>query len=150
MEHAEIRERILLLQDGELSGPELRAVQDHLRDCPSCQELYAAAGRIKPMLFGIPEPPASEDFVRSVMSRIGTSAQPEESETEAVLPLRWWAPVFSFGLAAALLMGAIPQRKQEPTLESLFAARAGVFMSGTRDAQVAYLADLLAVPLEGR
>jgi anti-sigma factor RsiW len=150
MEHAEIREKVLLLRDGELPESERLAVAEHLLACPSCRELHAAAGRIGAQFFGVPEPPASEGFVRGVMAGIGISAEPEDSEDEADLPLRWWAPVFSFGLAAALLLGAFPRPRRVLTLESLFAARAGVSTERTQDEKISYLADLLAVPLEGR
>jgi anti-sigma factor RsiW len=150
MEHAEIQEKVLLLRDGELSDSERLSVEEHLKECPSCRELHAAVGRIGPMLFNDPEPPASKQFVLGVMAHVGEAEDTDAAEDEVKLPMHWWVPVFSFGLAAAVLLGAFPRHRQSLTLELLFAARTGVPVADTQNAQVKYLSDLLVVPLEGR
>jgi len=150
MEHEEIREKVLLLRDGELSASERIAVEEHLKGCPACRELHEAVCRIVPMLFNEPSPPSSEAFVLDVMARIEQedAAQPVESMVE--LPFRWWAPAFSVGLAAAVLLAASPRRQEPVTVESIFSARMGLSSVKSQDTRAADLADLLAIPLEGR
>jgi anti-sigma factor RsiW len=150
MEHDMIREKVLLLRDGELSASEISGVEAHLKECPSCRELHEAVCRIGPVLFTEPGPPPSNDFVSGVMALIDHVDVEESIGTGIDLPLRWWAPAFSFGLAAAALLAALPPHRKPVTVESLFSVRSGISTMESRDYKVTYLTDLLAVPLEGR
>ena len=150
MDHEKLRESVLLLRDGELSASERFAVEEHLKECPSCRQLAVAVETIGPSLFNDAKPPASEQFISEIMSRIDESAEKEIGDKELDLPLRWWVPAFSFGLAGAVLLAAMPWHRQTMTMESLFAARANVDTGRVQDPQVAYLSDLLAVQLEER
>ena len=113
MEHEKIREKVLLLRDGELPASEKSGVEAHLKECPSCRELHDAVCRIRPMLFSAPEPPPSEDFVSGVMTLIDNVGARESIESGIDLPLRWWVPAFSFGLAGAVLLAALPRHRRE-------------------------------------
>jgi anti-sigma factor RsiW len=150
MQHDKMREKVLLLRDGELPASEKYGVEAHLMECPSCRQLHEAVCRIGPMLFNEPEPPPSEDFLSSVMTRIDHVAAVEPTESGIDLPLRWWVPTFSFGLAAAALLAALPRQQSPLTVESLFSARMDISTMESQDYRITYLADLLAVPLEGR
>jgi anti-sigma factor RsiW len=150
MEHNMIREKVLLLRDGELRASEASGLEAHLEECSSCRALYKTSGSIGPVLFDEPLPPPSEDFVSGVMTLVDHVDVEEPIVNGIDLPLRWWVPAFSFGLAAAALLAALPQPQAPVTVESLFSARMGISAVESQDPRVTFLADLLAVPSEGR
>lgn len=54
---------------GLLAGDEMAAIDEHCRDCPSCQaELLAARGRLE-TLKSIPRDKATEALIQSVLAR---------------------------------------------------------------------------------
>ena len=97
----EFRNQLGAYMDGELHGPTLRAMQDHLETCPACQEELVALRKISETLRSSPLPavlPPADRFADRLVRRL-----PPRSADQAVHPVTsagWLVPL---GLLAALI-----------------------------------------------
>lgn len=90
----ECNEQMSLSLDNLLSDKEQQALNDHLRDCPQCQEDYALYQSIYDGLGAIEEVPLPDDFHDNLMSKIhglspraeGASSTAEAVKTPEVIP----------------------------------------------------------------
>lgn len=90
----ECNEQMSLSLDNLLSDEEQQALNDHLRDCPQCQEDYALYQSIYDGLGAIEEVPLPEDFHEGLMMKIhglsqdeAASPTPEMLKTPKITPL---------------------------------------------------------------
>ncbi len=110
--------------DGELSGPEAAALQEHLMDCPACRQAYEDLRATKGLLGQLPlaEPPA--EFWAAVRERArprpGVAARPRRRMPMLGRRLAWAAAVAFVILAFA----AVPLIKG--TVDRLHATEIGV------------------------
>ena len=80
--------------DGELKGGQLRKVETHLSECPSCLDDYDALLALSATLQAAPVPafPAPERFVADVLLRL--PHKPVKPMRRRALEIGWWlAPV---------------------------------------------------------
>jgi predicted anti-sigma-YlaC factor YlaD len=80
--------------DGELHGGQLRKVETHLDECPTCLEEYYAIQALSATLHAAPIPdfPASERFAAEVALRLPRT--PVKPMRNRALEIGWWlAPV---------------------------------------------------------
>ena len=107
-DHAQMKEKLFALYDGELEGPAKVEAEGHLNECAQCRTLFEGWSKTAKMLFPEPEPLESEFFVRRVMERVNA--------LDALRPvsrkhyLRWLVP--ALGLATLFLV--LRQPVQEP------------------------------------
>ncbi len=81
------------LLDGELEGPERRAVEAHLAECPACRAYLEDLKEIQAVFRGMDEL-APRDFSARVMERVRATDQDRpERKTVRLRPWRRWAAV---------------------------------------------------------
>lgn len=101
MNHERLKDQLLMLYDGELSGTQARETVDHLAACPECRKTYAQWNRVAGVFFKTPQVRPSPLFVRNLMSRIESLEIPARKIRPPLL--RWIVPPMGMGLAAVLL-----------------------------------------------
>ncbi|HEX9758543.1 MAG TPA: zf-HC2 domain-containing protein [Nitrospiria bacterium] len=100
MDHDRLKEQLLMLYDGELSGTEAQEAADHLRSCPACRKEYADWERIARAFFKAPQVHMSSHFVRKVMKRIETLERPAGKKHPSLL--RWLVPAMGMGFIVGI------------------------------------------------
>jgi anti-sigma factor RsiW len=102
--------------DGELAPPEAASVQRHLATCGECGDRLASLQRLREMIVMSAEHAASEVDFEAMFGRVeqGTKAAPAPSWGERITlwvteslqhnPMKVWAPVGGFAVAAAVLV----------------------------------------------
>ncbi|MCH7477083.1 MAG: zf-HC2 domain-containing protein [SAR324 cluster bacterium] len=124
MNHDEIREKVLLLRDGNLPGPERAEIDNHLKGCPPCRKTAADLERVGALITSQPEPDPSENFVNAVMGRIEEGDARIGGLGTIELPFRWWAPAFAVGMAALALVALPALEEPRGPVEALLTSAA--------------------------
>ena len=115
-DHAQIKEKLFALYDGELKGPAKVEAETHLNECAECRTLFEGWSKTAKTLFPEPQPLESEFFVRRVMEGIEAQNTPASPPIRRRYYLRWLVPA----LTAATLFLVIQQSLQQSvSVESL-------------------------------
>jgi putative zinc finger protein len=99
LEHAGVQELVAAFADGELSGEEGRAVEEHLRGCERCRRELTIQQDLSSALAREPTPGTSAGL-RQRIEGMG-EPQPARSDRGSAFRLRWASPA----LAALVLLG---------------------------------------------
>ena len=109
--------QILRLPDGDLTGEEREALQEHLDLCPACREEARAIRRLSGLLRQDPEPdaalPSGERVTRWVLEREAARARPSEWGSWRGLAM---APGLALAAVAIALWAGPP--REEPIAPS--------------------------------
>jgi anti-sigma factor RsiW len=123
MTHVSAAQRLSAYLDGELTVPERRAVDEHLRGCAVCRQDLAALGRVKALLGVLPEVEPPAGLVADVRRAAAATAGGD--------PLLQWLrgafrrpAVAAAAALVALLLIALPMAKGR--IDRLQAANVGV------------------------
>jgi anti-sigma factor RsiW len=99
------RQRLSLLQDGELAPEQQARSLAHLEACPECRAAYAQLQAAWEALDGLAAPQASREFVASVLESVEAPSVLDRLRALAPAPARFMpAPV---ALALTLLVGLV-------------------------------------------
>ena len=109
-DHAQIKEKLFALYDGELEGSAKVEAEGHLNECAQCRTLFEGWRKAAKMLFPEAKPLESEFFVRRVMEGIEAQNAPASPPIRRRYYLRWLVPALT--VAALFLM--IQQSLQQP------------------------------------
>jgi anti-sigma factor RsiW len=145
--HDQIKEKILLLRDGEIPEAEKALLEKHLLACSDCSALQVDLDVLGGAFSAEPLPEPSEDFVRAVMADI-REEESSRNDYGVELPFRWWAPAFAAGLAAVVTLIAAPEMRAAVTVETLLTVGAGIPLDETVDAEETEVPEILAVSAE--
>ncbi|GEM_PF-1932194 len=113
MTHEELKEKIHLYHDHELSPADLPAVEAHLSECSDCREELRRWKELSTLLSrSQPDRPVDADlFVKRVMARI-----PRSDEREFIPRWYqrngWWIPALA-SAAAVIVLFVMPARENE-------------------------------------
>jgi hypothetical protein len=96
-----VDERLEAFVDGDLSSPQLQALEQHLSRCQRCSAALMRARQIRAELRSLPSFELPDRVVRAASASIG-----HESRTRAARATgsRWWRPVPSLAAAAAAIV----------------------------------------------
>jgi predicted anti-sigma-YlaC factor YlaD len=88
--------------EGEASPDDVRAVEQHLRDCAACRELASAMRTVELRLAGLPGIEPRTEFTSSVMMAIAALPAPKPSRVRA----RWFIGYLGAAWAALIVLTA--------------------------------------------
>jgi predicted anti-sigma-YlaC factor YlaD len=91
-------DRIYAYLDGEMDGPEVRALEEHLASCPACREAVAERRRIAEAAESLPSFEVPDGFAASVMARIAPKAARKSLLRR---PVAWASVAAGLALAGA-------------------------------------------------
>ena len=110
MNHRAIQEKLFALHDGELSGDEKQAVENHLPGCSDCRLILEEWQALAKNLFPAPQQPlGSEVFVAGVMRRIARPKAEPFAWARLLLESSWLAPAAGFAALWIMLMNGLIQ-----------------------------------------
>ncbi len=112
MDHEQIKECLMLYDDGELSGPEAREIASHLSTCADCRTAYDAWRNTARAFFRGPQAAPSKRFVREVMARL----EPVDTRPPGKRPLlvRWLTPAIAVSFVVGLIIWPRPEPGAPP------------------------------------
>lgn len=122
MDHQEIEEKILRVDDAELSIAERREITEHLGSCEACRKILKNCERTRFVIqAAVPTP--SEHFVAHVMGRLTELERQAERAEPRISPiLKWLVPAIGYGFAVFLMFVAIAYREPAVNTEDLLLA----------------------------
>jgi anti-sigma factor RsiW len=123
MDHEEVKEKLFLFYDQELSEQERGDIETHLAQCAECGKSYQQWRNISSALFTIEQPRGQrmEDFVARVMERLTRVADPAMS-WQHTLAQAWRIMAVGFGCAAALFLVVLNSDQSVVTTETILLA----------------------------
>lgn len=141
MNHAELKEKMMAFEDGELSASEKAELETHLAACEDCRGALESWRDAKRAFLSPSRPSRAETelFVRTVMARV---------EEPAWDWRRALAPAFGLAFAAAAVALAYPRTPADP-VEALLERDTGVYFFLSQPAP-ATPDDVLSFATEGR
>src|SRR5579883_292143 len=119
MNHSELRERIMALDDGELPAAERAELEAHLSGCADCRAALESWKAARLVFFSREKPTRAETerFVRAVMAKV--EKKPAFSWGSLL------APAFGLAFAAAAVALAYPRTPSDPA-EALLERESGL------------------------
>jgi len=118
MNHDELKEKILEIDDPGLSRPDREELLLHISTCGECRSTFEYWKKIRSVFFRTPEPPSSEIFVQKVMAKVRQVEKPGQIGWQWT---RWMIPaVTGFALAGFALFLSYPLQSAHSSLEPLF------------------------------
>jgi anti-sigma factor RsiW len=132
----EAQELITALVDGELTGPERSAVEDHLKDCLSCQRAYrhekALKGAVRAAGLSLRAPASVREKILSGVYALPQTTESLKGWKELLKPPQLWLrPAFVSVLLLILVLPTfylLDQRSQSISLAAL--STYGALLSG--------------------
>jgi len=124
MTHVAVSQRLSAYLDGELAGPERRAVDAHLRDCAVCRRDLAELARVKSLLGALPEVEPPVGLLADVQSALARPAGVVASVEEWLRSAFRRPAVAAAAVVLVLLLIVLPMAKGR--LDRLQAANVGV------------------------
>ncbi|MFH1723996.1 MAG: zf-HC2 domain-containing protein [Elusimicrobiota bacterium] len=123
MDHAELKEKLHALRDGELPEAERREVEAHIVECSDCRLDHGRWEKVAAAFFRTPEPLTSEAFVARVMEGVEREETPEFEVPAGPwdAAIRWMVPAFA-AASVALILTAWPGRETDISTETLLLA----------------------------
>ena len=120
MDHELMKERVLALYDGELTGDVRREAENHLAGCAECRRSYEQWRSMAKGLFRDPQVQPSELFVSWVMERIDALERFRHA-VPWTIRLRWAVPAMAL---ASLLLLVLGPAQRSVSIEALLLADA--------------------------
>ena len=104
MDHKLMKERVLALYDGELTGDVRREAENHLAGCAECRRSYEQWRSMAKGLFREPQVQPPELFVDRVMERIDALERPRHA-VPWTIRFRWAVPAMALASLLFLILG---------------------------------------------
>jgi len=98
----EAQTRLDLYAEGELSPDERRAVETHLRSCPTCRRRLANLEQMVALLRALPREEPGPELTAHILARLG---QRPRQQAVAAGPGLAWAALLSLGVALVVASG---------------------------------------------
>jgi hypothetical protein len=106
MSCSEWEERIALHAGGDLSPVDAEAVERHVAECATCQELLSGLRQSEELLRGAHAEPVDSAHYAAVRARVMSELAGERRP--------WWRQAWVYGLVAAAVLLAVSLRPRQP------------------------------------
>ena len=90
--------------DGEISYKDKEFFEEHLHECPECQELFNGIKVTKNQLKNLPVPELSQDFMTNLRDKIIQLRKDQSEDSSTFSNFFNRIPILSYGFATALIV----------------------------------------------